>query len=346
MRTIREHVGKTSQWLMLLLAIAAIASFTVACGSDDDSSASSSGSGGELVLPSDMKIGTGSVGGSFYVWGSALAQVLEAELGIPVSAEPTAGTDENIRLIDSGEADIVGVTMNRTYLAFKGEGKYEKAYDQMRVVASVYPSPLMMITRTDSGINTMADLAGKKIGMGVSRGWDVFMEPVFTAHGIDFESLDRVYAGIADMHTQLQDGNIDATSSFISGGNLNGSTKQLMTQRDLKIIPFTQAGLDAVNGLAGFMQPVLITKEQLAGLHPTDYTGIDVGLASIMVNASMSDALASKIAEIIHTKIDTLAETGPQFGLSRDDNSIWVSDTGLPFHPGAAAYWKSAGIMN
>lgn len=336
---------------LLLMMVAMIAALVSACGSDDPEPTATTEptamAEDTLELPSSLKIGTGSVGGSFFVWGGALAQVMERELGIPVSAEVTAGTDENIRLLDSGEVDIIGVTMNRTFSAFRGDDPYEKAFDQMRAITSLYPSPLFFITRTNSGIDSLEDLVGKRVGWGTSRGYDLFVGPVFDVLDIDWENdIDRVYAGFADMHTQLQDGSVDAIVTFVSGGLLSSATKQLMTQRDIKPIPYDAAALAMVKDIIPYGIPTTVSEEVMSGLTDGDFLALNVGLATIVVNADMDDALVAEINRIIWENLDELATIAPQWGSPKSDTSLLATDPGIPMHPAATEYWRSVGLGN
>jgi TRAP transporter TAXI family solute receptor len=336
----------------LLAALSVIVMVLAACGDDPEPTATSVPAGAAtptpgLTLPGSLKLGTGSVGGSFFVWGGALAQLLERELGIPVSAEVTAGTDENLRLLDSEQVDLTGVTMNRTYAAFRGDDPYEKAFDRMRAVVSLYRSPLLFITRADSGITTVEDLVGKRVGWGTSRGYDQFVGPIFETLGIDWENdIDRIYAGFADLHQQLQDGTLDASVTFVSGGQLAGATKQLMTQRDIVPVLYNAEALERVQEIIPYGVTTVVTEETMAGLSQGDFLALDVGLATIIVNKEMDDALVEAIVKIIYENLDELATIAPQWGNPQQDPSILGADPGIPMHPAASAYWTSVGLGN
>jgi TRAP transporter TAXI family solute receptor len=349
------HVKRLRFQSLVWVALGAIAALAVACGSDDPTATPTSPPPAaatptamampEVELPGSIKIATGSVGGSFFVWGSALAQVMEREFGIPVSAEPTAGTDENIRLLDSGEYNMIGVTMNRTFAAFRGDPPYEKAFDNMRAVASLYPSPLFFITRTDSGIDTLQDFVGKRIGWGTSRGYDLFIGPILEVHGVDWENdIERIYAGFGDMHTQLQDGTLDAILTFVSGGLLSSATKQLATLRDIKPIPYDPDAVAKLPAILPYMNPVVVSEEVMSGLSDGDFLGVNSGVATIVVDQSMDDAVVSEIARVIYENLEELATIAPQWNSPLQDTSLLSLDPGIPMHPGAVSYWEKVGL--
>ena len=56
--------------------------------------------------PKSLTLATASPGGVYYVYGEALAQILTEKLGIPVNPLPTQGSIHNVKLLDSGGAQL------------------------------------------------------------------------------------------------------------------------------------------------------------------------------------------------------------------------------------------------
>src|SRR5699024_9677944 len=56
--------------------------------------------------PSNIRLGTASVGGLFNVYGSGLTTIIEKELDIPSSPEQTSGANDNIQLIEVGDIEL------------------------------------------------------------------------------------------------------------------------------------------------------------------------------------------------------------------------------------------------
>src|SRR5437773_8742286 len=61
---------------------------------------------GEPGWPKSIAIGTASPGGTYYVYGQALADILSGELGIEVTAEATQGSTRNTILLETGQATL------------------------------------------------------------------------------------------------------------------------------------------------------------------------------------------------------------------------------------------------
>src|SRR5260370_28547761 len=62
--------------------------------------------------PKSLTLGTASPGGVYYIYGEELAQILTEKLGIAVNPFPTQGAIQNVKLLDSGGAQLGLITMS------------------------------------------------------------------------------------------------------------------------------------------------------------------------------------------------------------------------------------------
>src|ERR1041384_7697535 len=72
--------------------------------------------------PKSLTLGTASPGGLYYVYGNALVQILTEKLGIPVNDLPTQGPVHNVKLIESGGAQLGLITMGVGLQGWNGTG--------------------------------------------------------------------------------------------------------------------------------------------------------------------------------------------------------------------------------
>ena len=56
--------------------------------------------------PTSLTLGTASPGGVYYPYGEAIAQILTEKLGITVNPLPTQGPVHNVKLVDTGAAQL------------------------------------------------------------------------------------------------------------------------------------------------------------------------------------------------------------------------------------------------
>jgi hypothetical protein len=84
------------------------------------------------------------------------------------SAETTEGSIANIEGLRAGEFDMVLVQSDWQFHAYQGDGPFAPVgpYRDLRAVFSLHPEPLTVVARADSGIDTVADLRGKRVNIG------------------------------------------------------------------------------------------------------------------------------------------------------------------------------------
>lgn len=300
-------------------------------------------------LPRNLEMGTGTIGGAFHVWGAALARLLTKELGIPVVDVPTAGSAENIRLLDRGRLRLAGTSANSSYPAFRKLPPFaEKEYKAAGPIMNLYPHHSIFVALADRGIKRIADLRGKRVGLGVSEvHWgNLFTKPILRAHGLDPEKdLRAVYGSLGDLHTQVGDGILDATTSVVPGGRTPiPALTALMTTKKVEFVRMDPQALDRLEKEVPYMPRLTIPKGVLPGWD-VDFPTADNGGAQVFVRYDLPQELVYRITKIIHQNLPKLAETVGFFKYPRDHSDFLVKDlAGAPFHPGAVRYWKEVGL--
>ena len=122
--------------------------------------------------PTSLTLGTASPGGIYYVYGDALAKILTEKLGITVNPLPTQGPVHNVKLLDSGGAQLGLTTMGVGLQGWNGTGDWTngKSFRNMRALFPMYDTPLQVVVLQKSGITTLAQLDKKRIGVGPKAG--------------------------------------------------------------------------------------------------------------------------------------------------------------------------------
>ncbi|HEV1992189.1 MAG TPA: TAXI family TRAP transporter solute-binding subunit, partial [Candidatus Dormibacteraeota bacterium] len=122
--------------------------------------------------PKSLTVGTASPGGVYYVYGEALAQILTEKLGIAVNPLPTQGPVHNVKLVDSGGAQLGMITMGVGLQGWNGTGDWTsgKKFRNMRALFPMYDTPFQAVVLRRSGITTVAQLDKKRFGIGPRAG--------------------------------------------------------------------------------------------------------------------------------------------------------------------------------
>ncbi|WP_197917352.1 TAXI family TRAP transporter solute-binding subunit [Thiosulfatihalobacter marinus] len=286
------------------------------------------------TVAEELRIGTASQGGAFYPVGQAISTLVnEHAEGLTMVPVVTQGSVQNPRLVNSGEVDIAITNNNLAVLANKGVGPYKKAGPMnLRAIGSLHFSVLHMMTLDGSGINSIADLKGKRVAVGPAGGGTIpFLTQVLDLQGLTMDDITPSFLSYSDGFSQLADGNVDA--AFALSGYPAGAVMQAQTNTKLKYIPMSDADIEAALAKYPNYNKVIIP----ADVYNTDTDGALLGVNNMLiVDASMSDETAMKITAAIYDNLDAFRAENAHARQIDPQRSLELK---IPLHPGAAAYF-------
>ena len=317
-----------------LLALALACALAASCGGGGGGDA-----GPERVF---LSMGTAPPGGAFFVVGSALAEVLNefgAGFGWNTTAEATSGSQENIRRLDTGELDFAMSNAAITYFAVRGGEGWEKAYP-MRAVMTLAPNVALFISPEGSGVETIADLRGERVGVGpAGAGFEYFVGPLLGAHGLtydDFSPLNATQSGAVDL---IADGS--AAAVFVGGAVPTASITQASASQDIHFIPFDEDARGRLVDEYLFFRPATIPAGTYRG-QDEPFEGLDVGSMHLIASAAASDDLVYNVTKTLYEQRESVVEKHAA-GRAINPANV-VRDTGTEFHPGAIRFYREIGI--
>ena len=158
-----------------------------------------------------LVLATGGDGGTYHAYGGILAAHIAGASGVAVTAMASGGSQANIGELSADRAQLALVQSDVMSCAYRGERLFRNAWTGFSVVAVLYRD-LVQIVTADPNVKTAADLAGKKVAVGVS-GSGVYYNAadILSACGIDPRSgIDPVYQSFARSAAGLKDGTISA----------------------------------------------------------------------------------------------------------------------------------------
>lgn len=132
----------------------------------------SSGRTGEPHWPNTLVLGTASAGGTYEAYGEALARLLTRELDLIVSTRATEGPAENLQLLEAGVVQLAFVTQGVALQGWNGTGSWTSGRQlrALRVMFPMYDTPFQFMILANSPVKSIAELAGKRIGIGPAGG--------------------------------------------------------------------------------------------------------------------------------------------------------------------------------
>jgi TRAP transporter TAXI family solute receptor len=289
-----------------------------------------------------LSMGTAPPGGAFFVVGSALAEVLNefgAGFGWNATAEATSGSQENIRRLDTGEIDFAMSNAAITYFAVRGSEGWDKAYP-MRTVMTLAPNVALFISPAGSGVETIEDLRGERVGVGpAGAGFEYFVGPLLAAHGLtydDFSPLNATQSGAVDL---LADG--AAAAVFVGGAVPTASITQASASQDIHFIPFDEDVRQQLIDEYLFFGPATIPAGTYRG-QDEPFEGLDTGSMHLITSAAASDDLVYNVTKTLYEQRASVVEKHAA-GRAINPANV-VRGTGTEFHPGAIRFYQEIGI--
>ena len=316
-----------------------VSALFVACGGGGGDGDDASESAPSRVF---LSLGTAPPGGTFFVFGSALAETMNefgGGFGWNTTAEATSGSQENIRRLDSGELDFALSNAAITYFAVRGTEGWEKAY-QMRTVMTLAPNVALWISPADSGVETMADLRGQRVGVGVAgAGFEYFIRPLLGAHGITYDDITPLNATQSGAVDLLADGS--AAAVFVGGAIPNPAITQASASQEINFIPFDETAKQQLIDEYLFFRPAPIPAETYRG-QTEPFNGLDVGSMHLITMANADEELVYTVTKTLYENSASVVE---KHGAGRAIVAAnVVRDSGTEFHAGAIRFYQEIGI--
>jgi len=290
----------------------------------------------------DILIGGGSVTGVYYQVALNVCNLLNKHSSDKYNCvgRPALGSVFNIRAVKRTPLDFGVAQSDRNFEAFRGKGDWQgKPMEDLRSVFSMHPETVLLVTRADTGINSVADLKGHAVNIGnPGSGQRGNAEDVLRLYGIDKDN-DIKAQGLQQQEASraLIDKKIDAF--FYTVGNPSAAIEEPANSTQIKIIPINDAAI------YGFVdeRPYYVMTTIPAGT----YKGVDVDVetyavtATVVTSASASDEMVYDAVKTVFDNLDELKATHAAFRVLTPKSML--KGLTAPLHDGAMKYYKEQG---
>jgi TRAP transporter TAXI family solute receptor len=288
--------------------------------------------------PKSLTLGTASPGGIYYVYGDALARILTEKLGISVNPQPTQGTVHNVKLVDSGGAQLGMTTTGVALQGWNGTGDWTggKQYRNMRALFPMYDTPFQAVVLQRSGITGLAQLDKKRIGVGPRAGTGgTYVPAILKVLGITAEIN---YGALDDAATDLPAGHIDA---FMTTVGAPASAFQNIEAKEP--VTFISLAPEQIESIRKAMPEFSLAKVAAGTYRFLDKDYVTIGMYNFAIGrADLPDDLVYQLVKAVFENQPSLVKASPVASETIPQNV--VKDTFLPFHPGAVRYYREIGI--
>ena len=140
-------------------------------GSAASSAATSAAAGGAAPMGTGtpLQFVTGGESGTYYAFGSVIAQHATNNAGVNLNAVAGNGSQANVQELQDGISDIAFCQSDVEAYAFEGTNLFAEtgAVDCFSTVACLYDEQVQIVT-CDENIKTVEDLKGKNVSIGAA----------------------------------------------------------------------------------------------------------------------------------------------------------------------------------
>jgi TRAP transporter TAXI family solute receptor len=285
---------------------------------------------------------TGPQGGSWIPLGGALKGMWEKNVpGLSITQTPGAGI-ANVRGVDEGKAHIGLANSNTTVDGIAGRPPYPKKVTRVCQLANLYPQYFQVVALASANVNSYADLKGKSlVAQPKGNTAEIMTDMILKANGLSYQSLSKVnfQAAYTDAVSMMKDGHVQV---FTLGTTAPASAvMDLASARDVKLVPVDDKTFDYVKKANAGHNRLIIK----AGTYPKQDKDVPViGYSThLVVACDLPEQTVYGMVKTMAANVDAMAAVVKAIeGIKPKD---MAQDIGVPFHKGAAKFYKEAGAM-
>ena len=297
-----------------------------------------------------MNLITGSTGSSWYRIGAAIAERTNQQFeGHPISTLPGAGGVSNLARVGLVPGDFGMAFLPFMRAAHRGDRPYQRAFPDLRHVATLTQNKFHVIVAQDSPITGLQDIRRDRLAVRIGTGppgsgEEFLLRESLGAYGMSYDDI-RDWGGRLDLM-----GSVERTDQFRDHHmdliifNINDPAAivtQLMLTRPTRFLSIS----DEVRGELEREWQVRVV-EIPANTYPSQTEAVQtVGLVfGIFTTADIS-------ADIVYRLTRTIAENKSYLETVHPGFRSWVprdmvENAGVPTHTGALRYYAELGWID
>jgi len=302
-----------------------------------------------------FEIATGSVTGTYYPLGNAIASVISYPAGSVRCIDATRcgppgllgvvqaapGSVANIKAVHEGATDSAFAQANVVNQAALAQAPFETPYDDVRAISGLYGEAIHLVVARGSDVQGLADLRGRRVSID-REGSGTFgvAQHILATEGITSRNTEFVETSADQSAELLISGELDAFF-FVAGPPVR-AVGALANLHLMELIPITGAAIDTLVD----EEPYLTITEIAENTYLDTPAVITVGVTALwIVHRDADEELIYRITRALWNEEnrDLLMEGPAQAALMRLD----LADRGvpIPFHPGAERFYREAGLL-
>ncbi len=300
-----------------------------------------------------LRIGSGSVGGTYYPVAQALAETFTHapdcgfdDCGIPgllAVAQASSGSVNNVRDLAAGRLEAAIAQSDVIYRAFQGVGSFEgeTPLRSLRVVANLYPETVHFVVRADSGIRSVAELDGRRVSLeepGSGSLPDALL--VLGAYGLDASDLRAVYLKPGPATERMLAGELDAL--VVVAGVPMPAVVDLAEKLPVRLLPISGPAARELARAEPFFNPITVPAETYPGVPASETLAVG---AQLVVDASLDPEVVYALTRALWSERGQAIRADAHPRAREIDVSRALDGVPVPLHPGAERFYRDFGLL-
>jgi TRAP transporter TAXI family solute receptor len=287
-------------------------------------------------------LGSAGAGSGPYVWGGKIAKHINStQDAVRISSQATAGMNENVELVSGGQIHIGMQDSARMEDVYEGRGPFQgHPQKRVRILFTVMVAPYHLVTREVAGINTVYDLKGKKMNIGLpAQTTRFFNENFLKAANIKLSDIKVFEMATGQAFTALRDGVIDASGNLFSLGH--GRLLELASNIKVRLVSIPDDMLERFMNEVGGLTRLVIPPNTYKGQEsPITTFG---GCVVLIARDDLPNDLAYTLTKAFWDNLPELNKDRSFKDLRKEQ--AFIRNIKVPYHPGALKYLREAGLV-
>lgn len=288
-----------------------------------------------------LSLVTGGTAGTYYPLGGAMANIWTQAGVASVTAESSGASVENIRLLGNKKADLALVQNDVADFALNGIELFKDGAIEVGGIAILYPEVIQIVASADSGIKSLTDLKGKRVGVGAAgSGTEADFRLMLDAIGMTYKDLGAAqYLSFAESAQAFKDRKIDA--AVVVAGVPNPAIQDITTLQDIVIVPVAGDEADTIKNKYGFFAKTTIPANTYKGqAEAVDTVAV---LATLVCRTDLDTELVYNLTKTLFEKQAELGQAHAKGKELSKENAL--DGLTVPLHSGAEKYFKEVGVL-
>ena len=297
------------------------------------------GGGREGGRPRVFSLATAGLGGTYYIVGAALGEVITQRVpNLIVNAIIAGGSTGNPLMLHRNEAELGITNYYAAWHALNGTGPFDHPIELAAIAPLQFSQLHIMVMGNRTDLQTFSDLRGMRVNLGPAAGGGaLFFRQLLPFWGLTEGDFSFSFLSFTEGTEALRDGRVDV--NVPNGAAPLETVSSLAAFADVRLISLEADIMARVTAANPYYGLGIIPAGTYRGINHNVYTG---GIRDILVvQRSMDDETVYQITRAIYESMAQLRLAHPSLSDMTFNN---FNHSLVPLHPGALRFYRERGI--